>query len=393
MANARIETPLGASPLTRGKPPGERRGFPRGGRIPAHAGKTRACHGRGRRRWAHPRSRGENKACEDLREAEMGASPLTRGKRTQSQGSPQSPGRIPAHAGKTMPAAIIPIATWAHPRSRGENNSCSSACRSAGGASPLTRGKPAADSVPSTRVGRIPAHAGKTVRRQGAAPDRRAHPRSRGENRELRLLQLPLGGASPLTRGKRKWVYGIITAAGRIPAHAGKTRNDNVQSTSVRAHPRSRGENLIGVAADLSAQGASPLTRGKLSCAATRALGCGRIPAHAGKTSTRGWVSGRWWAHPRSRGENVRVGDGYGRSSGASPLTRGKPDRLQRREKAPGRIPAHAGKTSGCVVTGAVTWAHPRSRGENEKKIESGLGGAGASPLTRGKRACTWCSS
>ena len=73
-------------------------------------------------------------------------------------------------------------------------------------------------------------------------------------------------------------------ALGLIPAHAGKTWPSPTVLKSSWAHPRSRGENLIGVAADLAAQGSSPLTRGKRPGALDRLAGQRLIPAHAGKT-------------------------------------------------------------------------------------------------------------
>ena len=74
-------------------------------------------------------------------------------------------------------------------------------------------------------------------------------------------------------------------ALGLIPAHAGKTWPSPTVLKSSWAHPRSRGENLIGVAADLAAQGSSPLTRGKHVAENRRRHRRGLIPAHAGKTS------------------------------------------------------------------------------------------------------------
>ena len=51
-----------------------------------------------------------------------------------------------------------------------------------------------------------------------------------------------------------------------------------------RAHPRSRGENLLANPSLIIGAGSSPLTRGKL-VAEARGLGPhGLIPAHAGKT-------------------------------------------------------------------------------------------------------------
>ena len=50
-------------------------------------------------------------------------------------------------------------------------------------------------------------------------------------------------------------------------------------------------------------------------------------------------------AHPRSRGENITRGVSTAKQPGSSPLTRGKPDRNRRACRLVGLIPAHAGKT------------------------------------------------
>ena len=73
----------------------------------------------------------------------------------------------------------------------------------------------------------------------------------------------------------------------------------------------------------------------------------------------------RIWAHPRSRGENDKGGDGTGTGPGSSPLTRGKLRRPRRSGQALGLIPAHAGKTRKRRPLRTPVWAHPRSRGEN----------------------------
>ena len=172
------------------------------------------------------------------------------------------------------------------------------------GASPLTRGKLALVRGFARAVRRIPAHAGKTRVSTSSACRARAHPRSRGENHVLALLQVHLAGASPLTRGKRTTTSRRSMRWGRIPAHAGKTARLPHERCRGPAHPRSRGENLEAIAGKIDQRGASPLTRGKRQTHRTIALLPGRIPAHAGKTPSRPgyWCRGR--AHPRSRGEN-----------------------------------------------------------------------------------------
>ena len=49
-------------------------------------------------------------------------------------------------------------------------------------------------------------------------------------------------------------------------------------------------------------------------------------------------------------------------------------------------IPAHAGSTYCTSIAMAVTWAHPRSRGEHGSLDEERERGHGSSPLTRGAR-------
>ena len=173
-------------------------------------------------------------------------------------------GRIPAHAGKTSTRLCRRSRASAHPRSRGEN-------RGSGSRSPPTGG-------------RIPAHAGKTPRQACAAASAWAHPRSRGENCYIRAEQQRRAGASPLTRGKLDWISEHKDLLGRIPAHAGKTRDRVRESRPCRAHPRSRGENWCSWLILILFLGASPLTRGKRGLAPDARVCRRRIPAHAGKT-------------------------------------------------------------------------------------------------------------
>ena len=152
------------------------------------------------------------------------------------------------------------------------------------GSSPLTRGKLSVVVEWFQTNGLIPAHAGKTRRPDRSRSSSRAHPRSRGENL---LSQLPLiggGGSSPLTRGKPVWRGVRIDHLGLIPAHAGKTPCPTVRLRRMRAHPRSRGENQQAAIEEQKAKGSSPLTRGKRTLISCRIAGVRLIPAHAGKT-------------------------------------------------------------------------------------------------------------
>ena len=233
----------------------------------------------------------------------------------------------------------------AHPRSRGENPIHTRARLGVAGSSPLTRGKPAVLSGPSGLSRLIPAHAGKTLRVGRRRAARGAHPRSRGENTGVSSASVAVGGSSPLTRGKLGDLEDIHARVRLIPAHAGKTSSTRSVRGFRRAHPRSRGENRRHARQDTHDLGSSPLTRGKRDEFHDLAWPDRLIPAHAGKTDSVCPAPHLSWAHPRSRGENCSPQADRRRCPGSSPLTRGKLGMRGPPRPPLGLIPAHAGKT------------------------------------------------
>ena len=213
------------------------------------------------------------------------------------------------------------------------------------GSSPLTRGKPRGQAERPRGPGLIPAHAGKTLRTHHRSSSVRAHPRSRGENRDCWETEQMDLGSSPLTRGKPGRARSPIGQSRLIPAHAGKTLSSLVRRLSRRAHPRSRGENATRPFSTAASRGSSPLTRGKRLGEDVGAGTVRLIPAHAGKTRRICGTATPKWAHPRSRGENAHSRSRYANDGGSSPLTRGKLRVIDSASAADG--------------------AHPRSRGEN----------------------------
>mgnify|MGYP001743347077 CR=1 FL=1 len=260
----------------------------------------------------------------------------------------------------------------AHPRSRGENRRATTIGSQRGGSSPLTRGKLLLGGVCHCRVRLIPAHAGKTSR----TPRREilcagSSPLTRGKRG---WFVVPPGGwgSSPLTRGKPVCCRLWPDGDGLIPAHAGKTHPPTNRSGRWAAHPRSRGENRFSPPDWPLVSGSSPLTRGKLTPSLPDPLDRGLIPAHAGKTPPERGRRGLQTAHPRSRGENRLATGSVGRASGSSPLTRGKLSFLWCVVSDERLIPAHAGKTAKNALKRSLT--------------------PGSSPLTRGKRSSTTLS-
>ena len=315
-----------------------------------------------------------------------GSSPLTRGKLYPEWVKDLTRRLIPAHAGKTSRWSCRSCWPGAHPRSRGENPDIPNRFLIVEGSSPLTRGKLGDQPQHGRQRGLIPAHAGKTASDAPLVTVTRAHPRSRGENLNHARNTREDGGSSPLTRGKLTSPDEQLIKLGLIPAHAGKTLCSDSYPASKRAHPRSRGENRGATGASWPPAGSSPLTRGKQDTQTNDAAVAGLIPAHAGKTAKHLQGTDECRAHPRSRGENGSVDLHIKEDAGSSPLTRGKRRLRRGRAQRHGLIPAHAGKTRRGLGGRRTSRAHPRSRGENRGPDEPSRPQWGSSPLTRGKR-------
>ena len=295
---------LGSSPLTRGKPLMVFISVFLSVAHPRSRGENPPRWGAHAPAPAHPRSRGENLLQSDALHQSCGSSPLTRGKRSVCKDERAMTGLIPAHAGKTVGQCTRRTGVPAHPRSRGENAPTGRPRPSGPGSSPLTRGKRARRAWSFCPLGLIPAHAGKTRGQESRHEGSPAHPRSRGENQAAKPLGRKDLGSSTLTRGKLPEAHRLLGGKRLIPAHAGKTRATRRTRYRMRAHPRSRGENPSAAAAPASTCGSSPLTRGKRQRWNGPRGGIGLIPAHAGKTSSSIRRGPTLRAHPRSRGEN-----------------------------------------------------------------------------------------
>ena len=196
------------------------------------------------------------------------------------------------------------LAKTAHPRSRGEHFTYSSATPPVYGSSPLARGTRSvrAPAFPGFRL--IPARAGNTFSSRSSFSRVSAHPRSRGEHHGSASSFVRHLGSSPLARGTRSRLAGLSRKPWLIPARAGNTNKATPESTSSAAHPRSRGEHRPLATPTEGATGSSPLARGTQPYALVKMDELRLIPARAGNTNTpraaRAWRA----AHPRSRGEH-----------------------------------------------------------------------------------------
>ena len=209
-----------------------------------------------------------------------------RGKRKIRRAWYQSPGLIPAHAGKTSPSFPSWMGMRDHPRACGENLGLGSRRHRYSGSSPRMRGKLFLVTLVCGGVGLIPAHAGKTslsIRSVGPVP---AHPRACGENSLKCCRGCERQGSSPRMRGKHAVFLDWVSFTRLIPAHAGKTASNSCLALWNRAHPRACGENSLMSSLCGRCTGSSPRMRGKLEGESRGRCQARLIPAHAGKTSS-----------------------------------------------------------------------------------------------------------
>ena len=191
-------------------------------------------------------------------------------------------------------------------------------------------------------------------------------------------------GSSPLARGTLNQGGEKIDAAGLIPARAGNTPRSARKETRMRAHPRSRGEHRDMSGRPCLKSGSSPLARGTLGSSRRTFRVMGLIPARAGNTAT-GWCGRECRrAHPRSRGEHSRRLASVIASMGSSPLARGTPPLRDPMTQLRGLIPARAGNTAKVAPSRCMKRAHPRSRGEHPTSYPLTTKHMGSSPLARG---------
>ena len=170
------------------------------------------------------------------------------------------------------------------PRSRGVHLYWLTCVTKVSGSSPLARGAPKYQMKQTGQPGIIPARAGSTSMIAAFASSVKDHPRSRGEH--LTRHTHPEGDT------------------GIIPARAGSTYPTRERIPPTQDHPRSRGEHDTRTIQKICEIGSSPLARGALKIKEIAIPSNGIIPARAGSTNQNGTALMVSKDHPRSRGEH-----------------------------------------------------------------------------------------
>ncbi|SNV92133.1 Domain of uncharacterised function (DUF2825) [Corynebacterium urealyticum] len=259
----------------------------------------------------------------DILHSAHGSSPLARGAHDRLRQNLPRGRLIPAGAGSTAGLALGASRPGAHPRWRGEHPTFSPPFSGGSGSSPLARGALLGRGDLTLQARLIPAGAGSTqAQTTGHAPFS-AHPRWRGEHRELTPFESSAVGSSPLARGAQSNFFSQSEQTGLIPAGAGSTSNQAQNGVVKGAHPRWRGEHALEVSSNPFFAGSSPLARGAHAPAPADNVILRLIPAGAGSTLGPPSFPVTPPAHPRWRGEHSTPRTSTSFGAGSSPLARG----------------------------------------------------------------------
>ena len=324
---------------------------PQPGNIPAYAGRTQERSLNAPYRQKHPRIRGENHR--DLRRGRffLETSPHTRGEPSAAVSVLDRPGNIPAYAGRTIYGEDVNLDAEKHPRIRGENHLARLQVRNHAETSPHTRGERCCCATQPDSPGNIPAYAGRTGCPKNPARLRQKHPRIRGENTPQHLAGGRITETSPHTRGEHRRSVFMRARQGNIPAYAGRTDAKAEKTAQLEKHPRIRGENVEALFGSASILETSPHTRGEPGNVLIPLKIAGNIPAYAGRTIGVKDSEVSYQKHPRIRGENALDPARCCVRLETSPHTRGELRSGNAIWVVFGNIPAYAGRTESSRTT------------------------------------------
>ena len=283
----------------------------------------------------------------------------------------------PRHRGRR------PTAPWL-PRTRGDGPATPRSTPHSAVASPHTRGWTPELLRPAQRSSGFPAHAGMDLGCSSYAQAQRGLPRTRGDGPDHLMDCLRYLVASPHTRGWTPGCHGADDGGGGFPAHAGMDPGVSDCRQHGRGLPRTRGDGPVPGAPAFHGLVASPHTRGWTRRPVVLPHAEAGFPAHAGmdpRTRTR---ASRRPRLPRTRGDGPVPGGCSVSADVASPHTRGWTPARGHRAEAPRGFPAHAGMDPRPGRRAGSRSRLPRTRGDGPCASQFSLSRSTASPHTRG---------
>ena len=173
---------------------------------------------------------------------------------------------------------------------------------------------------------------------------RESSPRMRG-SRTVRLLRRNRQRIIPAHAGLTIGAFSSASGKGIIPAYAGLTSAARTVRSRPLDHPRACGAHFLQLTVLPFPVGSSPRMRGSLTPYVKRTLASRIIPAHAGLTSGKRYLSPPSRDHPRACGAHRAIRTRSKFCQGSSPRMRGSLKMWLADDDGNGIIPAYAGLT------------------------------------------------
>ena len=292
------------------------------------------------------------------------AGPRGRGNPNADMSEPYYWRSIPAWAGE--PRINPRLGRWrgVYPRVGGGTLRYLSVPTFSQGLSPRGRGNPTNSEGSDDWTGSIPAWAGEPGKARPFSPMGWVYPRVGGGTATWKHGSRPPNGLSPRGRGNlRRFVFSLARERS-IPAWAGEPPLLETPLHRISVYPRVGGGTLVKAGIMMLTPGLSPRGRGNLCLPSARGIVCGSIPAWAGEPVPSAPSRHSMWVYPRVGGGTVgrshrsppvrvypRVGGGTSSSKsatdryhGLSPRGRGNPQAPCPRTSTFRSIPAWAGE-------------------------------------------------
>ena len=146
-----------------------------------------------------------------------------------------------------------------------------------------------------------------------------------------------------------------------------------------------RGEDVTPVAPGVEGTGSPPHARGRRTPLARLSQTIGITPACAGKTPRTHTEARHCPDHPRMRGEDIKRRNSGSISGGSPPHARGRLTTPASRRIPFWITPACAGKTPTIPLSFSIMRDHPRMRGEDQSGLGPVESELGSPPHARGR--------
>ena len=205
-----------------------------------------------------------------------------------------------------------------------------------------------------------------------------------GEQQDLTIEQVRLGGSSPRVRGTVDPVPAHRPVFRFIPACAGNSAPSPSRCLASSVHPRVCGEQALAAPRPPTVLGSSPRVRGTAQLDSGRGARTRFIPACAGNSTGPQPLLRCPAVHPRVCGEQATDGGSSACCCGSSPRVRGTGIQCLDEVEVERFIPACAGNSPGRSRKHQSKPVHPRVCGEQRSANLKNRPRIGSSPRVRG---------